>query len=461
MFRKLTLFFILLLVFFFSPRIASGFGVTPAEINVKNLKAGSHYETEIFVTRPAKEVSENLNVVLEPDLGEMGSWFKFEPGMEFPFPKGENTTKFKVIIDVPKDIDLKTYKGSIVAKGLSDKKASEGVTMIKGAVLQVELTTTNKDLSSLKVLSINAPSIESGDPVSLFIKIENLGNTPAKPDRVDLEIMDLFEKPLESLSDSSFEVVEPFTTKEIKAEFNSNLDVGQYRIDASVVFKGEEIARQKMVLTVNAKPAKVKEEIFQVQPVSFGLMNWIGLILAFVGLLILTILLFVYFRRKEKGESDFEKKISDLVHKNKLLTLLLLVASFLITFVGLVLGFSPKLIRQNKVVESEVVEKEKILSPTLSPSPTTQVQITPTPQKEVKGVSVQLEEKNAPFLVSKPGTPGLYPVYEKPTFTSKIIYEAEDGETFEVIKKEGDWYNIMLYDGSFGWLHKTSVKSRK
>src|SRR3990167_4139586 len=101
--KKLIPFIIFILPFLFSPHkvLASSFGISPVEILVEDLKPGTHIEKTIFASR--SDPWEEIDVVIEPALGEMDSWFKFEPGLRFRFPDGENQTPIKVIIDVPKD----------------------------------------------------------------------------------------------------------------------------------------------------------------------------------------------------------------------------------------------------------------------------------------------------------------------------------------------------------------------
>src|SRR4030042_6384172 len=452
MFKKITTFLLFgvaaVLIF---PESALGFGITPAEVNADNLKPGSHYEAQVYITRPLDESNEELKVVVETDLGDMESWFKFIPGKEFVFPIGKNTTSFQVIIDVPQGIDLISYKGQITAKGLSDKRASEGVTIIKGAVLGVNVVASDVDVYDLEVLSITAPDVESGDPVRLLLNIENSGNTAVAPDKVDLEVMDLFEKPIESLSDTSMEKIDPFATKEVPAEFNSNLEKGQYRIDASVVFMGKEIARKKMVLTVNTKTAKVGEEYVQTQeevPQARG--NYTLLILVALGIFGLAMVSLIRILRiGELSGSALKNGSAKFLSKRLLIIVLALVA-----VVAMAVAVYFYLLLKNPLQTQQVVEKSVTQTEETAPENVT-IEVTsqeasPSSEKEVKGAST-VGEKPASFLVvNKPGTQGLYPVYKEPDFTSDIIYKAENGETFNVSSQSGDWYKVVLEDGTSG-----------
>ena len=455
MFKKILTYFIFAAVFLTLPGSVRAFGVTPGEISFSDLKPGSRFEKEIYVTRPPDEINEDMTVVLEPDLGDMESWFTFVPGKEFSFPAGSNTTTFRVIVNIPADIEIKNYKGQIVAKGLSDTQAAQGVTIIKGAILGVALETTDADVANLKVLSITAPEVNSGDPVSLLLNIQNLGNTSASPDEVILEILDLVENPLEKLVDNDLEAIDPFSTKEIRAVFNSDLDEGQYRIDATVMFAGEEIAKEKMILTVNAKPAQVDRDSDLVVD-QRSLTSQTGMAVAILGMLFLALILAIYVRRSTISDSDIEQRIDKLIHENKILTWFLIAASMGLITVGfyfyLAASQQTKTTVPEQTEEVENVDVDEMLdvetSDDASPS-----------SSDVQGVSIEIQDDKGPMKVERPGTEGLYPIFAAPSFGAEIIYEAEDGETFDANFLSDGWYRVVFEDGTIGWLHETSIKA--
>jgi hypothetical protein len=455
MFKKVFVFLILTVAVLVFPKKALGFGITPAEINVQDIKPGGHYENLIYLTRPVSEDNENLKVILEPALGDMDSWFTYSSGKEFTFPSGKNTTSFKVVVDVPADAQLKNFKGQITAKGMPNEKAGEGVTIIKGAVLGVNITTSNAETFDLNVLSITAPDVNSGDPVRLLLNIKNSGNTAAAPDEVRLDIMDLFEKPIESLSDSRLDKIDPFATKEIQAVFNSNLEKGQYRIDASVIFQGKEIARKKMILTVNAKPSKVTQENVPSRAGVFVPRFTFAAVLIVIGLILITLILLLYLQRERRDEeSRLEKELVRLVHRNKILTWCLLIAGIVLIAAGVYQYLY--LLGGNQSMQSGPVSEE--MKTTVTPTSAQEKQKVSTGSSNVKGVSTEAQVTQVPFIVSKPGSPGKYPVYSEPSFTSEIIYEAENGETFTVVQQYGDWYKVSLQNNDSGWLHRSSIK---
>lgn len=463
--KTLIVLFIGLLFF---PKAALGFGITPAEIYVEDLKPGGHLEREIFVTRQPDEVNEELDVVLETDLGEMESWFSFDPGRQFPFPLGKNVTSFKVMVDVPKGVDIRNFDGRITAKGTTGKKASTGVTIVKGAILGIDITTSDSDAAELKVLSMQAPDVNQGDPVRLLVNVENVGNIAAALDEVNMEVMDLFEKPIESLSDTTLPPVEPFTTQEFEAQFNSELEKGQYRVDASAVFMGEEIFRKKMILTVNAKPAQIDEQLkeearreairYGVGSISFRL----GLALIALGGLLLAAILLILFKQAATEKPRYAVKFTKLIKDNKKFAWFMTILS--VAFI--ILGFYLYLSSNGEVNNKNNIEPNTIPQTDQTVPASESAETKDTDQKEVKGVSTQkaaefvTDERSSGLVVEKPGTPGLYPIFSEPNYGAEIIYEAEDGETFTVTSMEGEWYKVILEDGSSGWLHQTSVGNR-
>lgn len=53
-----------------------------------------------------------------------------------------------------------------------------------------------------------------------------------------------------------------------------------------------------------------------------------------------------------------------------------------------------------------------------------------------------------------------YPVFSRPDKNSSVVYEAKDGETFDVIETDDGWYKVKLSDGSIGWVSEDLVKSK-
>ena len=53
-----------------------------------------------------------------------------------------------------------------------------------------------------------------------------------------------------------------------------------------------------------------------------------------------------------------------------------------------------------------------------------------------------------------------YPVFSRPDKNSSVIYDAKDGETFDVMESDNGWYKVSLPDGSIGWIPEDLIKSK-
>lgn len=208
----------------------------------------------------------------------------------------------------------------------------------QGAVLGVDVVTADVDVLDLEIISIEAPDVNRGDTVRLLINIKNKGNTAIALDRVNLEVMDLSGRPLENLTDATFPKIDPSETRQIQAEFNSYLDKGQYSINVSTIFMGEEIFRKKMILIVNSKPVKVKddESFIDIEKLmqTYVFYRRLGFMLMVLGLLLLVLVLIFFFRREKENNTSFERKLSEKLKMNKLILWAVVGASTLIMAFG-------------------------------------------------------------------------------------------------------------------------------
>jgi len=266
---------------------------------------------------------------------------------------------------------------------------------------------------------------------------------------------------LESLTNNSLDVIDAFSTKEIQVNFNSNLDKGQYRVDALVFYQGKEIAREKMVLTVNEKPAKAGPVLQPQKSYAFVSGSQIGVILITLGLLIIAAAIVLYLTKTKENTPDYEKRIVKLLHQNKLLTVLVVLVALLLMATGILIIRSARSSTQKPAQSGPANDGSEVVDVTSDESRTTGTdsgELT-----DVKGMSTQSEDP-ATLLVRKPsggGNNGFYPVYNTPDFDSEVVYQAVDGETFDVVGQADGWYNVRLEDGAEGWLHETSIKSKK
>lgn len=80
-----------------------------------------------------------------------------------------------------------------------------------------------------------------------------------------------------------------------------------------------------------------------------------------------------------------------------------------------------------------------------------------TPSEDVQGIQDEKPEGSLNVLPEK--QTDRYVVYEEDDINSKVIYVAQEGETFNVLQETDEWYTVELSDKRIGWLLKDIVKS--
>lgn len=422
--KLLILFLIAILPFSIVKPVFAGFGVSPAEIYNDNLKPGAKFEKEIVLSR--SDSTENLKIVIETDLNETESWIKFEPSKEFVFPKGQNRKTIKVIVDVPNNAQLKTYKGLLRIKASSMDSSSSGVSIVQGARMEVNLVTTSFNVDLLNIKGLLIPSVDFQKPIKLLVNIENNGNTDTAPSKIILEIQNLTQTAIETQEVTKLDKVAPNTTKEITAEFKNNLGGGSEYFGIVKVYLGDKLLRSdRLVFKVGAAPEGYNPS---------------------------------------QGKSPFSKLIY-LIKQNKLETLaiILIIAVPIIAF--FILSKKSKFKKNKKIflIATAVYLVVSIALLSLFHQIRLKNMAKPGDKGNVQGESVevkQVENSNngsqSPLIINEPKA--TYPVYRTPDATSEVVYQASENEKFSVLEQIDGWYRVSTGKGTGGWLPQNSIK---
>lgn len=297
-FKISIIFFASLLVLAYANSVSAGFGISPPYLKNSQLTPGSKYEQEIMLLRSSAE--DELTAEIKINAPEIASWITLDKGTEFPLPKGQVQVPMLITINVPKNAELGSYKGSINIRISSGANTKNGVAIALGARIDVDLALTNVANADFIVRVASIGNIEMLKwpwslpifnfflhrvPVSL--NIENIGNVKTGPSKVSLEVFDLTRnRVLESKIDTGIDEVEPFSTQEVKANFRTKLGIGQYwgRIK---VYKDETIVNSYEIAFAVGKPGEFGQKL--------GLYPWI-LAGVYLIVIILILTLLIYFR---------------------------------------------------------------------------------------------------------------------------------------------------------------------
>jgi len=422
--------------------IHAGFGISPSDINHEYLKPGSSFTTEFLLSRSGS--LDEMDVVVEPDLGPINSWFTFKPGKIFKFEKGQRTMSFEVVVNVPQTAEYKEYGGSLRLKAVPTGQAVKGVTVAQGLKVNAGLILTEEDIEKLEITKIEVNNVVKDHPVKVDIVARNQGNVDSSP-IAKIKIMDLQMNVLEEHEISNLGTISPNEVKTLTGQFITELDLGEYFIEVDVLLGDQSLRKERLVFKIIKMPpvvntTKTTEDTTgsSLPIITFFQNNKTYILWIVAGILAAIIIYFLIDRIwKDKSAEEKEKGASIALGSKPSTRQMLSIAFGFLVFVGL---FSASL--------SEIKVKETIVK---------------DGKKEVQG-AVDTTIKNEPMLNVLPATESktqtAYPVFSRPDVSSSVIYEAEDGETFDVLDTSKGWYKVALSDGSIGWVSETIVKSK-
>lgn len=300
----LSLFFIFGALFM-PLRVNAGIGISPVDIDNKHLKPGNVITKEFLISRT--ESQNDLDFMIESDLGEMEGWFAFDPASTFTMASGQKTYNVTVTISVPLGVELKSYSGYIRIKTVLDDQAeSGGVSIVEGVRIDVNLAVTEDDYFELIVRLLKIEDVPYGNPIKLQIRTENAGNTDSGPTKAALDVMNSRQESLTKLESTDIETIPYGETKDIYASFDyEGLDMGEY-FGYVEVYYGEEILREerlvfRIVESVQKTVSQAEDEVLSpIEKVfkSPTLIALLGVVLLFVSV----ILLLLFWLKKPKGK---------------------------------------------------------------------------------------------------------------------------------------------------------------
>ncbi len=290
-------------VFLGSSNVFAGFGISPTDIISPYLKKGAVVTKEFTLSR-SDEVEQELNVEIEPDLGDISSWFSYEPGTTFKFEKGKEKMSFKVIINIPSDAKEGSYTGVIRVKASPVENIVGEVSITKGVRIDVGITVTESDFAELSILSIKSQDNAKGSGVKIDIVGENTGNIEVSP-YLNVAIYNLNMEKLEEHKIENFGTFLPNTSATLTAQFSTSLPNGEYFMEISVMLGDKELRKERLVVTIipeeGSNLEEKKENSFGTELITF-LGNWEHILLICVPIIISVCVYIVLTKLWDKEE---------------------------------------------------------------------------------------------------------------------------------------------------------------
>lgn len=210
---------------------ATNVGVSPANINFKNVLRDGYAERPITVTIDA-EIATQIEI---ETYGNTADWINFS-SETLSVSKG-NPLQIIISVNPPSDIPNGNYTGFLRIKSSKLGNSQEGhATGIVIPTLDVHIVTeiTDQEILDCQATDFKIFNAEQGDDIILTLNIENQGNIKITP-KTTLDIWDQTSTNL--VEQKEFYSTQITPTKKDQFTFkipSSSLDIGQYWVDVSV-----------------------------------------------------------------------------------------------------------------------------------------------------------------------------------------------------------------------------------
>jgi len=115
------------------------------------------------------------------------------PNKEFIIPAGQRVADYIFYI-APQGAPNGEYRANlnIISKTSSDVNfAGAGSNIKLGVVAKVRFTVIDKEIKRFQILSLSVSPTEVGQPFFVQMYIDNTGNVDARPDKIDVKLVDL------------------------------------------------------------------------------------------------------------------------------------------------------------------------------------------------------------------------------------------------------------------------------
>lgn len=242
-----------------TPGVAhAGFGITPPYVRSDRLTQGTTFTQEIILVRG--NPTQDLKAEITLNVPGIEDWITIDRGREFLLPAGERQVPIRITVRVPSDAPYERHQGSIRIRTMSPDPAS-GVSIALGAQIDVDLRVVDEirdfEIRRVRISEAEEPRrmwwLEYPGRITFTMGIENTGNAPTAPSRIQLDIYDRRGNVVleTTYNTNTLESVLPFETREVVAYLPTRLPPGAYLARYSVFrFEGEVKRSGELTLSI-------------------------------------------------------------------------------------------------------------------------------------------------------------------------------------------------------------------
>ena len=217
--------------------VHAGLGYSPGSINIEGMSPNTSVTREVTFSR------EDIDKDLTLGVTFVGMGAEFLSGAdEVKFVVGQDRAVYKFIVSVG-SVPTGNYESQIFAitkeagktgSSGSSEQATAQSSVILAAYPKVTFSVTNEIRQKYTINNINIQPSEEQQPLGFTFQLENTGNVDARPDHVDITIVNQDIPSLiyaESISGESLSLVKAFETNDVSVFTKAVLVAGKYWVD--------------------------------------------------------------------------------------------------------------------------------------------------------------------------------------------------------------------------------------
>jgi hypothetical protein len=302
--NKILFFALLAGLLCFAKPVFADLGISPSDWIEANGLAGQQIGKTFTLSR--SDTGEDLNFTTQM-TGDITSWITLENGNSFTMQAGQQQYPVRVDLNIPQNAEKKEYKEEIRLNSSSKVAQTGQVGVLLSALIRIDLTVSDKPFLNYSIQQIEIPEQETGNNVSVVLKVWNQGNVVAKPTKVTADIFDKFN----STKINSFTITDlsaingiaPFTQGNMNLQLPIQLAPDQYWANISV-YQDEKLLKQDDLIFNIVKAGALKKAITLNKIIKNNyLLIGAGAVLLVV-IVIVAVICILLFKRKKHVKKD-------------------------------------------------------------------------------------------------------------------------------------------------------------
>jgi hypothetical protein len=255
LFGSLVAVFMAVVLFVPGQALAAAFGVSPPWVENDNIKPGASFV--YIINLSANDLPQNMSVSATYEGNpELEKWLTIQNQDNLVMTTGKNIVPMSINVHVPEDAQPGKYEGNMKLSLISASNQMNSITTLLGGNVTIKLNVVNHDVTEYKVREISVNPIIEGQPITLSMTIQNLGNTEIASVKTKASVLDkksnavIFSGAVNQLNVT----VQPQTKTTTKLTLPvPGLQAGDYWLDVEAAENNGNVYKNRLHMTVTPK----------------------------------------------------------------------------------------------------------------------------------------------------------------------------------------------------------------